>query len=70
MNQVEFFLFEIYVCDFFFFWFAEIDNEGVIEPDNDEPQAMGDENVEVIVSGSLNLCATLKQKSSVTCLCV
>ncbi|XP_034259093.1 hsc70-interacting protein [Pantherophis guttatus] len=25
----------------------EIDNEGVIEPDSDEPQAMGDENVEV-----------------------
>uniref|UniRef100_A0A8D0F4D8 Hsp70-interacting protein N-terminal domain-containing protein n=1 Tax=Strix occidentalis caurina TaxID=311401 RepID=A0A8D0F4D8_STROC len=25
----------------------EIDNEGVIEPDNDEPQEMGDENVEV-----------------------
>ncbi|NXU74068.1 F10A1 protein, partial [Oreotrochilus melanogaster] len=25
----------------------EIDNEGVIEPDNDDPQEMGDENVEV-----------------------
>uniref|UniRef100_A0A8C6VKE7 ST13 Hsp70 interacting protein n=1 Tax=Naja naja TaxID=35670 RepID=A0A8C6VKE7_NAJNA len=25
----------------------EIDNEGVIEPDNEEPQAMGDESVEV-----------------------
>lgn len=25
----------------------EIDNEGVIEPDNDAPQEMGDENVEV-----------------------
>uniref|UniRef100_A0A8C5RXS0 Hsp70-interacting protein N-terminal domain-containing protein n=1 Tax=Laticauda laticaudata TaxID=8630 RepID=A0A8C5RXS0_LATLA len=30
----------------------EIDNEGVIEPDNEEPQAMGDESVEVI-------CATV-----------
>lgn len=26
---------------------AEIDNEGVIEPDTDAPQEMGDENVEV-----------------------
>lgn len=26
---------------------SEIDNEGVIEPDNDDPQEMGDENVEV-----------------------
>lgn len=25
----------------------EIDNDGVIEPDNDDPQEMGDENVEV-----------------------
>ncbi|NWU65119.1 F10A1 protein, partial [Pterocles burchelli] len=25
----------------------EIDNEGVVEPDNDDPQEMGDENVEV-----------------------
>uniref|UniRef100_A0A8C0QSI7 ST13 Hsp70 interacting protein n=1 Tax=Chelonoidis abingdonii TaxID=106734 RepID=A0A8C0QSI7_CHEAB len=29
------------------FVFAEIDNEGVIEPDKDDPQEMGDENVEV-----------------------
>lgn len=27
--------------------FADIDNEGVIEPDNDPPQEMGDESVEV-----------------------
>uniref|UniRef100_A0A2K5QT81 Hsp70-interacting protein N-terminal domain-containing protein n=1 Tax=Cebus imitator TaxID=2715852 RepID=A0A2K5QT81_CEBIM len=27
---------------------AEIDNEGVIEPDTDTPQEMGDENAEVI----------------------
>lgn len=29
--------------------FAEIDNEGVIEPDKDEPQEMGDENLEVML---------------------
>lgn len=29
--------------------FAEIDNEGVIEPDTDEPQEMGDESVEVML---------------------
>lgn len=29
------------------FFFPEIDNEGVIEPDNDDPQEMGDENLEV-----------------------
>lgn len=30
-----------------FVFLPEIDNEGVIEPDNDDPQEMGDENVEV-----------------------
>ena len=30
-----------------FLTLAEIDNEGVIEPDTDAPQEMGDENVEV-----------------------
>jgi suppressor of tumorigenicity protein 13 len=29
------------------FFLAEIDNEGVIEPDTDASQEMGDENVEV-----------------------
>ena len=30
-----------------FLTLSEIDNEGVIEPDTDAPQEMGDENVEV-----------------------
>lgn len=30
-----------------FYFTTEIDNEGVIEPDNDDQQEMGDENVEV-----------------------
>lgn len=30
-----------------FLTLAEIDNEGVIEPDTDAPQEMGDESVEV-----------------------
>lgn len=33
----------------------EIDNEGVIEPDNDAPQEMGDENVEVSTIPSMAL---------------
>lgn len=33
----------------------EIDNEGVIEPDNDDPQEMGDENVEVSTIFSLSV---------------
>jgi hypothetical protein len=28
-------------------FFSEIDNEGVVEPDTEEPQPMGDINVEV-----------------------
>ena len=32
---------------FIFLTSTEIDNEGVIEPDTDAPQEMGDENVEV-----------------------
>lgn len=28
--------------------FLDIDNEGVIDPDNDPPQEMGDESVEVL----------------------
>lgn len=30
-----------------FLTLTEIDNEGVIEPDTDAPQEMGDENVEI-----------------------
>ena len=33
----------------------EIDNEGVIEPDNDDPQEMGDENVEVSTIFSMSV---------------
>lgn len=33
----------------------EIDNEGVIEPDSDDPQEMGDENVEVSTMFSMSL---------------
>lgn len=28
--------------------FIDIDNEGVVEPDNEAPQEMGDESLEVI----------------------
>lgn len=34
---------------------SEIDNEGVIEPDNDDPQEMGDENVEVNMVFSMSV---------------
>ncbi len=33
--------------------FSEIDNEGVVEPDTDEPQPMGDMNVEVCITADL-----------------
>lgn len=37
------------------FAFSEIDNDGVIEPDTDEPQEMGDfENIEVKFILSMN----------------
>jgi len=35
----------------------EIDNEGVIEPDNDDPQEMGDESVEVSTIFSMFVAA-------------
>lgn len=38
----------------------EIDNEGVIEPDNDDPQEMGDENVEVSTNPSMAVAAGKK----------
>lgn len=39
----------------FVFFPPEIDNEGVIEPDNDDPQEMGDENVEVSTIFSMSV---------------
>lgn len=50
---------EISVCGWslklLFAFPPEIDNEGVIEPDNDAPQEMGDENVEVSTIPSMAL---------------
>lgn len=38
----------LFVCPIICLLFPEIDNEGVIEPDTDEPQEMGEfENIEV-----------------------
>lgn len=40
-----------------FLTLAEIDNEGVIEPDTDAPQEMGDENVEVrLIDDLFSVC--------------
>lgn len=48
--------------------FVEIDNEGVIEPDKDDPQEMGDESIEVSFWGVGLFCfavASLFGKSCV-----
>lgn len=46
-----------YLCYVFVFGFSEIDREGVIEPDVDDPQDMGElEDIEV------KLCTYIKSK--------
>ena len=36
-------------------YLTDIDNEGVIDPDNDPPQEMGDDSIEVSCHGVLNV---------------